>query len=1374
MIDGETYYYGIARDISERKKSEKELKKQRDFLQKVIDSVPARIFWKDRNSVYLGCNTSFVNDCGKDTPDQVIGQTDNVMVWKEDAKEYRADDKMVMENGAPKLKYEEHFIDKNGDEVVWRTSKVPLKNDNGEIIGVLATSENITEEKKAVAELKTKQYYLENAQSLGKIGSWDLDIINDNLVWTDENYRIFDIPVGTPMNYELFINRVHPDDKEYVDSKWSAAVQGEGEYDINHRLLMDDGEVKWVREKANLIFDDNNKCIRGIGFTQDITERIKAENLIQEQVKEYQSLNEEYQSLNEELRSTNEELKEAFDYIEASERKFKSYIEHAPDGIFIAGKDGNYIEANPAACRITGYTIDELHQKNITDLLQKVDVKKGFDHFQKVKTEGYAEGELGYVTKGGENRFWHVAAIKLSEERFLGFVKDITEQKVYQNQLEKSEKRYRELVDTVNSGVAIYSVINNGESGADYIIRDFNQFALKHEKRTKEEVIGKSLKDIRPNIDEFGLIDIFREVWRTGEPMFFPASNYVDENFSNYYENRVFRISGNEIVAIYDDVTEREASQIKLAESESKLKSIIENSTNLFFTHSADHKLTFISPQVKDFLGYESDEVMADWTKFISDNPINQKAIEYTNKAIETGRQQPAYELEMLHKDGKKIIVEVREAPILENGKVVSVVGSIADITERKAAEQKIIAQNQEYEALNEELQQTNAQLSATIAIEEEVNDRFNKAMEASSDGIFDWNLITNEIYYSPRWKSLLGYQEDELPDDFSIWETLTEPNDVKRSWNMLNDLIDGKIDKFDIEFKMKHKNGHWVDIHSRADVFCNVKGKAVRVVGTHTDITQRKRSEALLKKSEQKLQLSDSRYRKAEEIGKVGNWEYDIQTDQFWASDQTKRIYGFALDDESFSTDQVESCIPERERVHQALIDLIENEEKYDLEFDIITNDKGERKTIISVAELIKDEHGTPLKVIGVIQDVTQRVQFENQLKTAKEKAEESDRLKSAFLANMSHEIRTPMNGILGFADLLKKPGLNTESQQKYIRIIEESGARMLGIINDIIDISKIEAGLMELNLKETNVNEHIEYIYTFFKPELEARGLGFSFVNAMPAKQAAIITDSEKLYAVFTNLMKNAIKYTNEGSIELGYELTYSAASNSEPGVQKPFLQFYVKDTGIGIPENRQEAVFERFVQADIEDKNAHQGAGLGLAITKNYVESLGGEIWVESEENKGSTFFFTLPYNVISEFKLADDQENSVDKDIIVNPLKILIAEDDEVSGLLLIETLSRFSDEILLASTGVAALDICRDNPDIDLILMDIQMPEMGGYDAVKEIRSFNNDVVIIAQTAYGLEGDREKSLKAGCNDYIAKPINKTLLYQLIFKYFGKHS
>ena len=247
---------------------------------------------------------------------------------------------------------------------------------------------------------------------------------------------------------------------------------------------------------------------------------------------------------------------------------------------------------------------------------------------------------------------------------------------------------------------------------------------------------------------------------------------------------------------------------------------------------------------------------------------------------------------------------------------------------------------------------------------------------------------------------------------------------------------------------------------------------------------------------------------------------------------------------------------------------------------------------------------------------DITYRKLAELEIIRSKEKAEESDRLKSAFLANMSHEIRTPMNGVLGFTELLKEPDLTGEMRNEYIDIIQKSGNRLLNIINDIIDISKIEAGLIEVNLQHTNIDELVENTYSFFKPEAEKKGLQL-FLSKPELTEALIVkTDSEKVYAILTNLVKNAIKYTNTGSIKLGVK------------VCEKNLEFFIEDTGVGISEDKQKAVFERFIQADMTSKRLQEGAGLGLSISTAYIKKLNGKIWLESQVNKGSTFYFTIP--------------------------------------------------------------------------------------------------------------------------------------------------
>lgn len=375
------------------------------------------------------------------------------------------------------------------------------------------------------------------------------------------------------------------------------------------------------------------------------------------------------------------------------------------------------------------------------------------------------------------------------------------------------------------------------------------------------------------------------------------------------------------------------------------------------------------------------------------------------------------------------------------------------------------------------------------------------------------------------------------------------------------------------------------------------------------------------------------------------------------------------------------------------------------------------------------------------------------------KDKAQNADKLKSNFLANMSHEIRTPMNGILGFASLLKDSDLPKDVQNRYIEVIEKSGVRLLNIINDIIDISKIESGIAVAEISESNINEQMEYIYTFFKPEVENKGIKLILNNYLPVNECIIKTDREKIFAILTNLIKNAVKYSEKGFIEFGC---------SKKG---RFLEFYVKDTGVGIPQEKHETIFERFVQVDSDGKMTKQGSGLGLAITKAYVELLGGKIWLESNPGKGSVFYFTIPHKMVDNEGINVKNEKNKEMNEPKYPkLNILIVEDDEPSAILLSTVLNQYAKKIEVVNSGIQAVETCRNDSTIDLVLMDIQLPLMNGYEATRKIREFNSDVIIIGQTAFGFSDDRIDAIKAGCNNYISKPVIKDQLLAMIFSYF----
>ncbi|MBN1184818.1 MAG: PAS domain S-box protein [Bacteroidales bacterium] len=392
-----------------------------------------------------------------------------------------------------------------------------------------------------------------------------------------------------------------------------------------------------------------------------------------------------------------------------------------------------------------------------------------------------------------------------------------------------------------------------------------------------------------------------------------------------------------------------------------------------------------------------------------------------------------------------------------------------------------------------------------------------------------------------------------------------------------------------------------------------------------------------------------------------------------------------------------------------------------------------------------------------AIARDVTRQKQTERDLIEAKERAEKSDRLKSVFLANMSHEIRTPMNGIMGFAELLLAPNKDEKQRERYAEIIWKKGNQLLQIINDLLDISKIEVGQIKIIFSEIDVNKMLDNLYDFYNNEVKQSEKKIELIleTTLANEDSIIETDGSRLEQILTNLLSNALKFTEKGRIEFGYNL-----KNNE-------LQFYVKDTGIGIDSEHHTLIFDQFSQATDNTTQLYGGTGLGLSIAKGLSELLHGKIWVESQIGKGACFYFTIPYKRVG--KSLKPKSPGIKSKYNWPDKLILIVDDDEVSTDLLSETLSRTKAEIITTETGMEAIDICINNKDIDLVLMDIRLPDIDGYEATKGIKKFRKDLPIIAQTANAMPEDKERSAKAGCDDFIAKPISREKLLSLLGKY-----
>ncbi|MCX6236291.1 MAG: ATP-binding protein, partial [Bacteroidia bacterium] len=429
-----------------------------------------------------------------------------------------------------------------------------------------------------------------------------------------------------------------------------------------------------------------------------------------------------------------------------------------------------------------------------------------------------------------------------------------------------------------------------------------------------------------------------------------------------------------------------------------------------------------------------------------------------------------------------------------------------------------------------------------------------------------------------------------------------------------------------------------------------------------------------------------------------------------------------------------------------------------------------------MTISHILYDDKSHPLHLC-MIEDISERKQaemefiianielaFQNKEKEkraveliiAKERAEESDNLKTAFLQNMSHEIRTPLNAIIGFSTLLIDEDISKDDIKEYTALINQSGRRLLDIVTNVLDISKIQTGQVVIEKKPVIINSIFSDLLTLFNPVAKAKNISLNYHN-QHHKDETVNSDKAKVHQILVNLINNALKFTKSGSIEYGYE------------IKDDFVQIYVKDTGIGIPPELYDSIFDRFIQVEQSMKRNFEGAGLGLAISRGLVELLGGKIRVESEINKGSTFFFTLPYTKVAVSSKTVRKHSGIP--VKHGTGKILIAEDDWISFKCLQKVLMKFDVTVIHAENGEEAVELVRNTPDIDLILMDIRMPVMDGMEATKLIKQIRPDLPIIAQTAYAYSEEKSKILTIGCDEYLAKPLEFLKLKELINLYLN---
>ncbi len=633
----------------------------------------------------------------------------------------------------------------------------------------------------------------------------------------------------------------------------------------------------------------------------------------------------------------------------------------------------------------------------------------------------------------------------------------------------------------------------------------------------------------------------------------------------------------------------------------------------------------------------------------------------------------------------------------------------------------------------------------------------FIKLIDSLEDAF--WFSVGNKVVYiNPVFEKIWGISCEDIYLNPNILTDLIHIDDKQRVMNILSkeQLGDESLLNYDYRILRLDKTIRWVRAKS-VSVF-NENNRIINI-GVTRDITQEKETALRLLQSENTFRMLFENMPTGVAIYKcLDNGEHFVIVNFNKAAEEitlTKR--------ENVINKHLLEVFPNmgNSPLFKALQEVERTGEELHLKPFYYKDDKREGWRENHLYKLSTGE------IVAIFDDVTDRENANILLKKqnlelleAKRRAEESNSLKTEFLNNMSHEIRTPMNGIIGFSELLNNPDITDQERSLFSKTVQNSSYQLLRIIDDILEISTLETKQKQIVETEFDLNELLEELLAIFNLKRTIGDVSLNFKKSLPNSQSRIILDKTKLNKILSNIIENALRYTEKGFVEIGY---YLEANN---------IVLYVKDSGIGISPENHSMVFERFSQEDKDLSRKYGGLGLGLAISKESARLMGGDITLESVKGKGSTFFIILPYKPAAIKKVLDNDPIRIEPASKSKLYTILIAEDEEVNFLYIEQVLkleSTFNYTLIHAKNGKEALEFCLHNNEIDLVLMDIKMSLMNGHEATKEIKLIYPNLPIIAQTAYSTGYDKQLALQSGCDNFISKPINKERLFELLYDY-----
>ncbi len=1248
----------------------------------------------------IDCNTAFVKMLGYDSKDELLLMNmDRIYPQQVDRETFlrKLQEQKVL------IHFNCDLVRRDGRLINCIENVIGIFDEDGKLIFFQGYMMDITGQKEAMEQLRISEERLSFAMEATNDGLWDWNLETNQAYFSPRYYQMLGYEPGEfEANYENWKKLIHPDDLKEIEPVINKAIQHVRDYSVEFRMKTKSGKWNWILGRGKVASSEpGGRPTRMIGTHIDISERKAAE----------------------------ERLK-------TSDRIFN----HSIDMLCIAGFDGYFKVLNPSWEKILGWTTEELLSKPWNDFVHPNDVN-ATNNVKSTIVDGHEifHFENRYLCKSGEYKWLSWNSFPYAAEKIMfGVARDITETKKSQKALEDSETNFKTFFNTIRDFLFILD-----EQGH---IKEVNQTVSDRLGYEKSELLNKPVLIVHPAERREESAQIIEEMIR-GTRNFCPVPLITKEGVEISVETYITSGFWNGERALFG--VSRDITALRL--SEQKFATAFHASPVIMGMSTIDTgSFIEVNQAFCDKLGYTSEEVIG-------------------KRSVDILRMNPDIR--------KKMIQDLKNYGILRNVETA--------ILNKKEETIHLLLSAEIIEINNRRVNFTSAidisdRIRAESALREN-EERFRLLVKNVASIIVIINADGTQRYVSPPAEKITGFTPEELTG--KKFADVIHPDDLLQILSSWNECINQPDKIFIARYRHIHKTQGWVYLEATAQNFLN-EPSVHAVIAVVREIAEQMRSEKLHKiqyniahavatsKSLKELlvvvkqelnQIIDTTnffiafYNETTRMLRNAFWADEKEHYDEWPADHS--LSGIVVTEGKplfLMRDEISALARNRG------IELWGTPAEFWMGVPLVLRNRVIGAMVVQTYDKQYAFEDYSREVFDIVANqislYIEKLKDEEELITAKIKAEQSDKLKTSFLRNMSHEIRTPLNGIMGFTSLLKNfENLTNNEKKTYTSMILSSSERLLSIVDGVMELSKLESGTMKADVKNVSISVIIDRIYRLYEPRVAAKALDFKVQLPEDISKIVLRTDGEKLFLILKNFLENAIKFTNTGGIEIIIRHVKSDVSIN------------IHDTGIGIEKDFHVKIFERFWQHEAFTKEFYGGTGLGLPIAKGLADLLGFEIIVDSEPGKGSTFTLLIPEAVIADStgEIVMDTDKSEPLPYEPENIHILVAEDDETNFHLIEHMFNRKTVRITWVTDGRQALEkVLHEN--FDLVLMDLKMPVMNGFEATEQIRKYNIRTPVIALTAYSLIEDREKAMILGCNDFISKPVKKRELMEKIQK------